>query len=157
MIRFQICSFILLCIAVPASAQDPPTDSVAEEEIWALEDAYWRYAGAGDVENYLTLWHDNFVGWFCEASGPSRKATIANWVIAIRDQGQELVYDLDNKTSQNFDNLVVVYYTTPIEIIFKDGSHLWEGEIFKVTHTWMKVGGQWKIIGGMCGQLSGPE
>ena len=157
MIRSLICSFIVLCGVAPASAQAPPTNSVAEEEVWALEDAYWRYAGAGDVESYLTLWHDDFVGWFCRALDPSRKANIGVWVSRIRDEEQELVYNLDKKTSQYFDSLVVVYYTTPLERISPDGSRLWEGELFKVTHTWMKVGNQWKIIGGMCGQFDAPD
>ena len=157
MVRFPICGLITLFATGCASAQNSLTDSIAEQEVWALEDAYWAYAGAGDVENYLTLWHDDFVGWFCEAPAPSRKANIGNWVRRIRDERQVLVYELDNKTSQDFENLVVVYYTTPVEIISPDGGHLWQGEVFKVTHTWMKFGDQWKIVAGMCGQLGAPE
>ena len=29
------------------------------------------------------------------------------------------------------------------------------GRHYKITHTWMKVGDTWQIIGGMCGDLSG--
>jgi hypothetical protein len=157
MIRFPICGLVVLCAVGSASAQAPAADSVVEDEIWELEDAYWRYAADGDVENYLTLWHDDFVGWFCRASDPIRKANIGDWVRAIHEEGQELVYSLDNKTSQEFDGLVVVYYTTPIGRLFQDGSNLWEGEVFKVTHTWMKVADQWQIIGGMCGELGAPD
>lgn len=145
-----------LCVGISACTQEPSTGSVAEQEIWNLEDAYWQYAAAGDVDSYLALWHEDFVGWFCGADNPFRKVDIGKWVQAIRDEGQVLFYELDNKTSQVFDNLVVVYYTTPVEIVSPEGGHLWAGEVFKVTHTWMKVDDQWQIIGGMCGQLSAP-
>jgi len=155
-IRACAFSVVTLCIALPACAQELPTESVTEQEIWRLEDDYWQYAAAGDVERYLALWHEDFVGWFCGAQNPSRKSTIGEWVRTIRDEGQDLIYELENKTSQNFGNLVVVYYTTPVEIVSRDGGHRWAGEIFKVTHTWMKVGDRWQIIGGMCGQLESP-
>jgi len=34
-----------------------------------------------------------------------------------------------------------------------DGSVKNAGREYKFTHTWMKVGSAWLIIGGMCGEL----
>ena len=31
-------------------------------EVWAREDDYWRFVKAGDVESYVTLWHEKFIG-----------------------------------------------------------------------------------------------
>ena len=33
-----------------------------EQAVWQMEEAYWRYVQAGDVEHYATLWHERFVG-----------------------------------------------------------------------------------------------
>ena len=45
-----------------------------------MEEIYWHDVQAGDVEHYLTLWHDAFVGWPCFASEPSDKSNIGGWV-----------------------------------------------------------------------------
>lgn len=39
-----------------------------EQAVWQMEEAYWRYVQAGDVEHYVTLWHERFVGWPCGCS-----------------------------------------------------------------------------------------
>lgn len=56
------------------------------DEVWTMEENYWRFVKAGDVEKYLTLWHDDFVGWPCGALQPSRKMNIGDWVREIRDE-----------------------------------------------------------------------
>jgi len=32
------------------------------DEVWAMEEKYWQYVQDGDVEKYVSLWHDDFVG-----------------------------------------------------------------------------------------------
>ena len=49
-------------------------------EVWELEEAYWRYVKAGDVENYATLWHEDFIGWPCDQPHPMRKDSVGAWV-----------------------------------------------------------------------------
>jgi hypothetical protein len=50
---------------------------------------------------------------------------------------------------------LAVQYAATIEYL--DGKITGQGEILKFTHTWMKVNGQWQIIGGMCGVLKPTE
>lgn len=59
-----------------------------------MEEKYWQYVRDGDVEKYLSLWHDDFVGWPGDAVHPSRKANIGYWVRAIRDQKIDATYVL---------------------------------------------------------------
>jgi len=33
-----------------------------EETVWNLEEAYWQFVKAGDVDSYKKLWHEDFVG-----------------------------------------------------------------------------------------------
>jgi hypothetical protein len=67
--------------SMPVAAQNR---SMAE--VWALEDDYWRYVKAGDVESYVKLWHEQFIGWPCDQDHPKRKAAIGDWV---RGEGQK--------------------------------------------------------------------
>ena len=67
--------------AIPASAEGENLSAV-----WSLEDDYWRFVKAGDVEKYLTLWHKDFAGWPCHEDHPAGKSTIGSWVQEIRDK-----------------------------------------------------------------------
>jgi hypothetical protein len=51
-----------LCLALPAAAKDWNPD---EKAVWHLEEYYWHFVSVGDVESYVKLWHDDFVGWPC--------------------------------------------------------------------------------------------
>ena len=58
-----------LLIGVGSSLSAAAADFTPEEQaVWQMEEAYWRYVQAGDVEQYVTLWHERFVGWPCGCS-----------------------------------------------------------------------------------------
>ena len=128
----------------------PRTSDV--DAVWAMEDTYWRYVKAGDVENYRTLWDDGFRGWPCHTEHPSAKDSIDTWVREIRDGKITFDYNLTREGASNVGGAVVVFYKTPMIWKYADGrvdgrTELWR----KFTHTWLKVNGKWQIIGGMCG------
>lgn len=134
-----------------ASAAVPESPGVAD--VWAREDAYWRYVKAGDVENYVTLWHPDFIGWPCDQPHPMGKASIGDWVRKVRDEKLAVEYSLTHEGAQAFDDVVVVHYSFTMVSTFPDGRIEGAGIEKKITHTWRKVGGDWLIIGGMCGPL----
>jgi ketosteroid isomerase-like protein len=124
--------------------------SEAEESVWEMEENYWRYVQAGDVESYLTLWHEDFVGWPCSTWEPADKTNVANWVRNIRDKEWRLTYELKPLAIRLFGDIAVVHYAATYVFDYGDGTGAGEGEPRKFTHTWMKVDGQWQIITGMC-------
>jgi len=91
--------------AVPASADDQNVSAV-----WSREDDYRRFVKAGDVENYLTLWQKDFVGWPCHEDHPAAKPAIGRWVQEIRDKRVTFTADLTREAAQDFGNIVVVHY-----------------------------------------------
>jgi hypothetical protein len=119
-----------------------------------MEEAYWRYVKSGDVESYLSLWHEDFVGWPCLTTHPMSKENIGDWVRQVRDEQIAVTYDLRREAVESFGGVVVAYYATPMVYTFPDGRTEYEGQVWKLTHTWMKLNGQWQIVGGMCGQLN---
>ncbi len=147
--QFRWLTFVAgLCLAFPIAAKDLSAD---EKVVWQLEEDYWRYVGAGDVDSYVKLWHEDFVGWPCFEWNPARKGDIGKWVRDIRDNHWKLSYQLKPLDSQAFGNgTVVVYYAAEYVYDYGDGTHSGSGIWRKFTHTWMKSGGNWQIIGGMC-------
>jgi len=140
----------LLALGALAARFAPRTSDV--DEVWSMEDRYWRYVQAGDVEKYRTLWNDGFRGWPCHDPHPATKAAIGNWVKEIRDQKIRFSYSLTREGASNVGGVVVVYYQTPMIWKYADGKIDGRQDLpRKFTHTWLKVNGTWQIIGGMCG------
>jgi ketosteroid isomerase-like protein len=123
----------------------------AERAVWQLEEDYWRYVSTGDVDAYVKLWHDNFVGWPCFEWNPAGKSDIGKWVRDIRDNRWKMTYNLKPMAIQEFgDDTVVVHYAAEYVYDYGDGSRSGAGLWRKFTHTWMMTGARWQIIGGMC-------
>jgi len=136
------------CWPEPAAAE-----SQGVTEVWAREDDYWRFAKAGDVERYVTLWHEKFIGWPCGADHPMRKPSIGAWVQKIRDEKIQVASMMTREGAEEFGTAVVVHYRFTRVDTYPDGRVEGQGVVSKITHTWMKVGPTWQIIGGMCGGL----
>lgn len=137
-----------LFFSMPLAAADWNAD---EKAVWQLEEDYWRYVSAGDVDSYVKLWHDDFVGWPCFEWKPARKGDIGNWVRDIRDNKWKLTYQLKPLEMQEFDgHTIIVHYAAEYAYDHGDGTRSGVGLWRKFTHTWMRVGNSWQIIGGMC-------
>jgi catechol 2,3-dioxygenase-like lactoylglutathione lyase family enzyme/ketosteroid isomerase-like protein len=129
-------------------AAAPPVEKI-KDEVWQLEENYWKYVKASDLISYATLWDDNFIGY------PSNniignKAHISEWITDMyKDhKGKTYNYELTRKIENVFGDIVIVLY---------DVTHVWtsdknnapEKSTFKITHTWKKTDKGWLIIGGM--------
>jgi ketosteroid isomerase-like protein len=135
-------------LAWPAAAVDWTPD---EQAVWQLEQDYWRYVSTGDVDAYVKLWHEDFVGWPCFELEPKGKADIGSWVRDIRDKQWKLTYELKPLANQAFgDDVVVVHYAAEYVYDYGDGTRSGAGLWRKFTHTWMRMGDSWQIVGGMC-------
>jgi ketosteroid isomerase-like protein len=140
---------ILLSFAIPALGQQAL--SGPEQEVWAMEEAYWERVASGDVEAYLDLWDEAFVGWPCTSDAPATKESIGSWVAGVRDGTYEISYELERHAVRAFGDIAVAYYATPIVYRFADGGVDGEHERWKFIHTWQRQGDTWRILGGMCG------
>ncbi len=145
----RIISLALLLIIASASALAIEFDD-DQAAVWQMEETYWRLVSSGDVEAYVSLWHDDFVGWPCFSWEPTGKANIGSWVEEIRDNNWTLTYELRPQAVQLFGDIAVVHYAAEYVFDYGDGTRKGEGDWRKFTHTWMKVGEEWQIIGGMC-------
>lgn len=120
-------------------------------DVWDREETYWRLVAAGDVSAYLDLWHSDFRGWPCATEHTATKSTIADWIKEIRDEHIQFTYRLQREGASVVNGVVVVYYRTPLIYRYPDGHVVGENTTKKFTHTWIKDGDVWRIIGGMCG------
>ena len=155
--RTIIFSLLLLFAASanPATGHNASAlaDSKNISQVCQREMDYWRYVKAGDSESFQSLWHEDFIGWPCGQEHPKRKASIGDWVRDIREKHIQVSSSLTQEGAEDFGNVVVVHYRITRVDTYPDGKVEGKGKESKITHTWMKVGDLWLIIGGMCGTL----
>lgn len=143
-----------LILAGPTAAQSKKM-SPAEKEVWQLEEKYWEFAQAYDLQSYRALWHENFVGWPRSEATPVGKSKIGGWLERRKNAGQTLRYKLRPEAVRQIEGAVAAHYMVTIEWVARDGKI--ESEDSRITHTWMKVDGTWKIITGMSAPVEKPE
>lgn len=146
MTRIVCCTLIVVLIAPALTAALPSAD---EEKVWSLEQAYWEYVKANDLQTYRTLWHTNFLGWPTMNPEPVRKDHITDWITTHTSKGETLKsYDLERLTTQFTDNLATVTYR--IRLTWTDKNGAGQPSTLRIIHTWLRnAGGSWQIISGM--------
>jgi hypothetical protein len=144
--------FVFL-ISLPASSDE----AADEEAVWGLEEAYWVHVKNNDIDGYLTLWDERFVGWPGFSKKPMGKGNIAEWILPLHENSAETYdYELTREAVRSFGDVVVVHYL--VRDFFRSAS---TGEIvrqldtYRITHTWQRREGTWQIITGMSGVQAG--
>ena len=127
-------------------ASQPSAD---EKEVWSLENSYWRYVQANDLDRYRTLWHADFLGWPLSSPEPVRKERITDWITAHTSTGEMLKsYDLQRLAAQASGDHVTVTYRVHMTWVNKDGVD--QPGNLRVIHTWVRnASHKWQIISGM--------
>ena len=134
-------------IEINNSYQSLPSIQQIKDEVWQLEENYWKYVKANDMESYVALWDDQFIGYPTN-NNITAKEHITDWITDMyKDKSRVFNYELTRKVENVFDDIVIVLY---------DITQVWtneNGDIEKIpgkiTHTWKKADHGWLIIGGM--------
>ena len=132
-------------------ASQPPAFTPDQQALWAREEAYWAYVEAGDVEGFRSLWDEAFVGWPCDS--PARTfldltEQVSAWFAAVRAEQQRTAIAPEAVLIAGDLGITYLSATTT-------SAQSYGAETTKLTHTWRRSGGTWKILGGMCGYASG--
>jgi hypothetical protein len=151
-IGFTLSILILFLFPNTLKAQDKGS---SEDQIWKMEELYWNYVKANDIENYLTLWHKDWVGWPGFSTKPIYKSNISDWIPPLfADKSKIFDYELKKMAVVSFgDDIVAVHYGVGLFYIDKETSKKTSPKWSKITHTWKRYGEKWLIITGMSADL----
>ena len=140
--------FSVLLVA-SASAQEW---SDVQQDVWSMEEAYWERRQQADVEGFMDLWDEDFVGWPYWAPEPMTKADIRQSVREGVLSGL-VSFELDPHAIRLFGDIAVVHYS--YEVRGRDAAGREANRTGRLTHTWRWHDGKWRIIGGMSSPHSG--
>jgi Domain of unknown function (DUF4440) len=121
-----------------------------QKEVWDRERAYSGYLQSKDLDGFMSLWHERFVGWPDYSERPVRKpeirASVAEEFHSDGNPNRQLLIPTPEAV-ETFGDVAITHYVWPAS------SELPEQKI-RVTHTWLKDRTGWRIIGGMSCDVS---
>jgi len=144
--RILVSTIVGVLLTAPLFAAQPAAN---EKQVWSLEDNYWRYVQANDLDRYRTLWNSDFLGWPLASPEPVHKDHITDWITAHTSVGETLKsYDLERLVAQATGDYVTVAYRVRLTWVEKGGAEKPGG--LRVIHTWLRnAHHKWQIISGM--------
>ncbi len=143
-------SFLIALTAVAFVADPIASPGPTEQEIWNLEKAYWEYVKTNDLEKYRALWHDDFVGWPSISPEPVRKDHITDWITNKTSTGLKLEsYEIEQRAIKVTGDIAIVHYRIKMNWAKIDTGGVDRTDAVRITHTWIRNGNTWQILGGM--------
>jgi ketosteroid isomerase-like protein len=143
-----ITSCIAVVVMLTSTLFAAQTSSEAEK-VWALEDAYWKYVQANDLQSYGTLWRSDFLGWPSVSPEPLGKDHITDWITGHTNKGESLKsYDLEKLSIHVTGTIATAAYR--LRQTWADKNGVAHTSVIRIIHTWLRDGeGRWQIISGM--------
>jgi hypothetical protein len=123
-----------------------------QAEVWNEEQNFFRYLQAKDLQKYMSLWDERFVGWPDYHAYPVHKHDIAADVAEEFRSSQSTLPPGTLPTPEAinvFGNVAVTYYVWPDPA--KSSPF-----VYRITHTWLKGPNGWRIIGGLSCEVPRP-
>jgi len=140
--------FVLAVVCV-RSASAQMQMSPVQKEVWAGEEAYCHYRVAGDLEGFMSLWDESFIGWPLRSMSPGTKATIKKLIADVIAAGAARRYECQSTplAVNVFGDVANTYYLFHDKTTDSTGKTL--VSVLRISHTWRRFHGRWRIIGGM--------
>jgi ketosteroid isomerase-like protein len=142
---------ICISLACASGAWASENGDATYDEIWRVERAYMERLEEGDIEGLAGFWHPDFAGWPSHAAEPlgaaAGKASMRNLLGKIR----LVSLRIRPLATRAFGDVVLVHYLMESELAGADGARA--AARYRITHTWVRDGEEWRILGGMSAEL----
>jgi len=147
-------TIILACILFSYSqAYSAPADTdnrrdTVEEEIWALEEAYFANLYKANYEGVLALVHSQFLGWPGAVPQPIDREESARFMKQLVPKPTSCHFKLERAGIRLLGEVALTQYNIQVNCSDTAGV-VTKTQSSRITHTWVKEGGCWKLLGGM--------
>jgi Domain of unknown function (DUF4440) len=118
-----------------------------EEEIWALEEEYFTDLYKADYAGVLAIVHSQFLGWPQTEPQPIDKQGSSRFMKQLVPGPTACTFKIEREGIRVLSGVVLTQYS--IQVNCNNASARTKTQITRITHTWAKEGGQWKLLGGM--------
>ena len=141
------CIFI---ISIPVCSAQPDTIKLkdsAEEKIWILEEAYFANLYKADYIGVLALVSEQFLGWPGGLPKPIDKAESSRFMQQMMPKPSKCSFRIEREGIRLLGAIALTQYLIYVDCPDSSGIH--KKTSARITHTWVKEGLRWKLLGGM--------
>ena len=119
--------------------------SKEQQLVWKNVETYWKIAGEENLQEYMSYFHDDYLGWAVNTPLPSTKANVSKWMKHWWSKINVTIYDIQPVGIAVFGDVAVVHYYYTMMVANE------EGKESERTGSWtdilMKQGDKWVLIG----------
>jgi ketosteroid isomerase-like protein len=121
--------------------------NTVEEEIWKLEEAYFTNLYRANYGKVLALVHPQFLGWPANLPKPIGREESAEFMKRLIPQPTPCIIRIERAGLRQSGDTVLTQYALHVDC--PEASGMVRTQSSRITHTWTKQKGQWKLLGGM--------
>jgi Calcium/calmodulin dependent protein kinase II Association. len=118
-----------------------------EEEIWALEEVYFANLYKANYDGVLAIVHSQFLGWPSAVPNPIDKKESARFMKQLVPKPTSCTLKIERAGIRLLGEVALTQYT--IHVNCSDTADVTKTQSSRITHTWVKDGARWKLLGGM--------
>ena len=148
LLRIIILVFIFFSYSQAYSAmgdEDIIRDTV-KEEIWALEESYFTNLYKANYDGVLAIVHSQFLGWPSSVLQPIDKEGSARFMRQLVPEPTLCTFKIERAGIRLVGDVALTQYT--INVNSTDTAGVAKTQSSRITHTWVKEGADWKLLGG---------
>jgi len=124
--------------------------SKEQKMVWKNVQDYWELSATGKIEEFLTYFDDNYLGWSKSDPLPSDKAESKKWMSYYWEKRKVMIYEIKPVGIKIFGEVAAVHYYYSIVIKNEEGKEKeYSG---RWTDVLMKKGEKWVLIADHGGQ-----
>ena len=131
----------------PAAADTNAGKDRTEEEIWAREEAYFSNLYKANYEGMLSHVHNQFLGWPSAALQPIDKEGSAHFMKQLAPKPTGCTFTIERAGIRLMREVALTHYIIRVHCGDADGKA--KADVSRITHTWVKEGSHWSLLGGM--------
>jgi hypothetical protein len=141
---FIVLTVVLLPPAATTADAMSSAHARAQQAVWAREQAIYAGRGRGDLTPYLASTATDFSSWPPQTARPVDYAALKASAASLANSREKLEMTLVEFRLNG--TTAVIYYRTH-RTMRADGTVA--DDHYEVTHTWVREGGNWCVMGGM--------
>jgi hypothetical protein len=144
----MLASVLFSCSQVYSAKTDTLNrKDTVEEKIWALEEAYFSNLYKANYERVIALVHDQFLGWPGGLPQPIGREESSRFMKQLIPKPTACIIRIERAGIRVLGAVALTQYTLYVNC--SDTVGVTKIQSSRITHTWVKEGGRWKLLGGM--------
>ena len=132
--------------AYSATADKDKGRNTVEEEIWALEEAYFTNLYKANYEGIIAIEHSQFLAWPGGIPQPIDKEENARFMKQLIPKPTSCNIKIERAGIRVLGDVALTHYI--LHVNCGDTAGVAKSPSSRITHTWVKEGASWELLGG---------